>query len=538
MNTNSLRKNVTRIGLAALTLGTLFAQSLPAAAQFLSLRSWGADEHGQLGNYASYSRYGSPQTVSCPADSIAIAAGGDFAMMLRSDGTVWAWGNNATGALGYTEPYWSTYARQTQGINNVRTIAAGGAHSLAIRTDNTVWAWGDNHYGELGIGTHDVSPGSIQHITPVQVQLNTFPYAALSNVAQVSAGSGHSLARTWDGYVFAWGLNFKGELGDVTTIDRYRAVGVPIFNVIQVAAGQYHSVALKSDGTVWAWGNNATGQLGDGTTTNRTIPVQVNGLSNVVAIAASTDSSAALKSDGTVWVWGFFYGTTNSGAAPTKIDGLANIRKFAMGQAHILASDTNEDLYVYGDNSYGQIGDPTVAAYQYPAKKLAGLYNIDAVSAGPNFSLVHTHAANVAGLINLQGIDPLAANQRIDLTFYSVGHLAFTRSVTVSADAYIEVSDLPRRNYTLRIQGGKWLQHQMNIDLTNIDKTDLNVTLLAGDANGDNAVDIADLLLLIAHYNKVAPASGYLAAADFNCDDINDISDLLLLIANYNKIGE
>jgi uncharacterized protein YfkK (UPF0435 family) len=66
----------------------------------------------------------------------------------------------------------------------------------------------------------------------------------------------------------------------------------------------------------------------------------------------------------------------------------------------------------------------------------------------------------------------------------------------------------------------------------------VNFTLRAGDVNNDNAVDITDLLALIAAYNKLSPNAGYLEGADFNADGTNDITDLLLLIGNYNQIGD
>mgnify|MGYP000010220618 FL=1 len=62
--------------------------------------------------------------------------------------------------------------------------------------------------------------------------------------------------------------------------------------------------------------------------------------------------------------------------------------------------------------------------------------------------------------------------------------------------------------------------------------------LRAGDANNDNVVDIIDLLVLVAAYNRTSPAAGYNFAADFNLDGANDIVDLLLLIGNYNQMGD
>lgn len=80
----------------------------------------------------------------------------------------------------------------------------------------------------------------------------------------------------------------------VVRTEDYRITGA-------IAAGHYHTLALKSDGTVWAWGSNSDGQLGDGTQTNRSVPVQVTGLSDVVHIAAGGAHSLAVRRDGTLW---------------------------------------------------------------------------------------------------------------------------------------------------------------------------------------------------------------------------------------------
>jgi hypothetical protein len=159
---------------------------------------------------------------------------------------------------------------------------------LTVRSNGTVWAWGDNFYGELGNGT---TSGST---VPVQVN-------GLSNVIAIAGGYLHSLAVRSNGTVWAWGRNEHGELGNGTSdLDSVVPVQVSgLSNVAAVAAGYAYSVALRSDGTVWAWGYNADGELGNGMTTDSPAPVQISGLSNVVAVASGTYHSLAIGSDGT-----------------------------------------------------------------------------------------------------------------------------------------------------------------------------------------------------------------------------------------------
>ncbi|MGB9825198.1 MAG: invasin domain 3-containing protein, partial [Desulfofundulus sp.] len=203
------------------------------------------------------------------------------------------------GTQGGTATVSATYKNLTQKANmeltgqQIPVLLAGVvingnySHSLEVKSDGTVWAWGNNNFGQLGDGT------TINHATPVQVK-------NLTGVVAVAAGYYHSLALKSDGTVWAWGSNHYGQLGDGTTTDRYTPVQVQnLTDVVAVAANDFYSLALKSDGTVWAWGDNSYGRLGDGTTTNRTVPVQVKNLTSVVAIAAGSWHPLALKSDGT-----------------------------------------------------------------------------------------------------------------------------------------------------------------------------------------------------------------------------------------------
>jgi hypothetical protein len=147
----------------------------------------------------------------------------------------------------------------------VPKIAGGALQSLALKSDGTVWAWGNNQYGQLGNGaTTDSS-------VPVEVQ-------GLTNVVAIGSGAAHSLALRSDGTAWAWGNNYEGELGNGTLTNSNVPVEVQgLTNAVAIAAGYYHSLAVRSDGTVWAWGLNGNGQLGNGTTTNSSVPVQVHG---------------------------------------------------------------------------------------------------------------------------------------------------------------------------------------------------------------------------------------------------------------------
>ncbi|MEG6568804.1 S-layer homology domain-containing protein [Thermoanaerobacterium thermosaccharolyticum] len=163
-----------------------------------------------------------------------------------------------------------------------------------------------------------------------------------------------------------------------------------------IAAGAYHTVALKNDGTVWAWGWNDCGQLGDGTTTNRTIPVQVKGISDVVAIAAGMYHTVALKNDGTVWAWGFnYYGELGNGTAdkdshstPVQVKGISDVKAIAAGMYHTVALKNDGTVWAWGDNEHDQLGNETTKEeYHSTPVQVKGISDVKAITAGNGYTV-------------------------------------------------------------------------------------------------------------------------------------------------------
>ena len=142
----------------------------------------------------------------------------------------------------------------------------------------------------------------------------------------------------------------------------------------------------------------------------------------------------------------------------------------------------------------------------------------------------------VSGTITLQGTQN--AVQPLTFTFHPTSGSTFTRTATLDASGTYSLANIPKDSYTLSIKGVKWLRQNLTIDARSGSVSSADAALLAGDANDDNAVDVADLLSIIYHYNKTANTGGYLEACDFNCDGANDVADLLLVIGNYNKLGD
>jgi len=279
---------------------------------FTTLTAWGGNFFGQLGDGTSDRRTTPVEVIDLDGAELKAIAGGQLhSLALKEDGTVLAWGYNEQGQLGDGTNTSSSTPVQVQDPNDlsgylsgVADIAAGSSHSLALKEDGTVWAWGSNRVNELGDGTNDNST------QPVRVM-------NLSEVWAIAAGSSHNLALKNDGTVWAWGNNtsgresplfgsVSGQLGDdeIPRSSTPVQVGGLPDGILAVAAGLAYNLALKNDGTVWAWGLNDVGQLGDGTNTDTSTPVRVSELDGVRAIAAGGSNGLALKEDGTVWAWG------------------------------------------------------------------------------------------------------------------------------------------------------------------------------------------------------------------------------------------
>ncbi len=153
--------------------------------------------------------------------------------------------------------------------------------------------------------------------------------------------------------------------------------GLPAVRAVAVSAGNDYSLAALGDGTVWRWGG---GYTNGGAST----PIQISGLSNVVALAGY---KLALDSSGRVW--------DISGTSPAAISGLPRIVKISQGSDHFLALDTSGNVWAWGFNTYGQLGNgATSATYQaVPTKVIvssrsnAAINNVAGIAAGNSFSV-------------------------------------------------------------------------------------------------------------------------------------------------------
>jgi len=263
-----------------------------------TLWTLGHNTSGVLGDGSSIVHRSSPiQTVAGGTNWKLVAGGGYHIAAIKTDGTLWLWGSNTSGQLGdNTVANKSSPVQTVAGGTNWKQVAGGGYHTAAIKTDGTLWTWGQNNYGQLGDNT------SVFKSSPVQT------IAGGTNWKSVAGGNFHTAAIKTDGTLWTWGFNSTGQLGNNISGDKSSPVQTVAAgtNWKLVAGGFYHTAAIKTDGTLWTWGHNTYGQLGDGfSIVHKSSPVQtVSGGTNWKLVADGGYYTAAIKTDGTLWNWG------------------------------------------------------------------------------------------------------------------------------------------------------------------------------------------------------------------------------------------
>jgi alpha-tubulin suppressor-like RCC1 family protein len=302
-----------------------------------TLWAWGNNKYGQIGDGTTINR---PNPVYIMDGVARIPDGYCYrSFAIRTDSTLWAWGNNFIGQLGDgTEANKSSPHKI---LNNVIHVAANG-HTLAIKTDSTLWAWGWNDDYQLGL-TPNTNRNS--------------PTFVMSNVWQASAGSYHTLVVKPDSTLWCWGRYLIRE-------NTYLATWTPkeiMDSVVHAVAGLGISHVIKADGSLWSWGYNEYGQVGNGTSSDIITPVKI--MDNVIQVVAGEYHTLAIQKNGTLWAWGrntngqLGDGSKTNRTKPVKImDGVTQV---SAGVNHTLAIKADGSLWAWGDNKYGQLGDGT-----------------------------------------------------------------------------------------------------------------------------------------------------------------------------------
>lgn len=233
-----------------------------------------------------------------------ISLGDSHGLILAPDGSMWSWGGEDRGwpVLGLGKMNLTANLVRIGLEKNWVLVSAGDAHNLALKSDGTIWAWGANFRGQLGDGR---SGGKLTNGT---LNLEPRPVHTVEGTdwVKVQAGftTGYALKR--DGSLWAWGLNNFGQLGIGSWADSPKAVQVgTATNWSTIRAGGVSAAGIQSDGSLWIWGGSPRlGNTAPQSPQNLLVPVRLTSDTNWVDVSVAFNLWLALKSDGTLWAWG------------------------------------------------------------------------------------------------------------------------------------------------------------------------------------------------------------------------------------------
>ena len=326
--------------------------------------SGGNNTNGRLGLGDTTNR-SSPAQVGALTTWASIATGQAHTLAVKTDGTLWSWGSNGDGRLGQNIATTTNRSSPVQvgALTTWSKISASPDHSIAIKTDGTLWSWGNNDVGQLLLGD------TINRSSPVQVGTLTTWLNLPDHLNAHSVVTRTPATVTW-GELYAVGTNGDGLLGQSDIINRSSPVQVGALTTwSSLFSGTGNSAAIKTDGTLWTWGSSGDGVGGRSDTISRSSPVQVGALttwSKVVGNQANGFAALAIKTDGTLWAWGanggyvggvLGDGTTVSKSSPIQVGALTAWSKISVGGFnHVLAIKTDGTMWSWGGGSLTNAG--------------------------------------------------------------------------------------------------------------------------------------------------------------------------------------
>ena len=333
------------------------------------LYCWGNNSNGELGDSTL-----TPSLLPIPVPFIwpggaavsHVAIGTSHTCATTSVAELYCWGSDSSGQLGVgSQGDRRTFPTLVSAAVSFSGVTTGRAHTCGISVpspDSTyVYCWGANDRGQLG------DSSNMQRSVPVSV-------APRIGFSSVTAGKDHTCAiATATGLAYCWGDNTYGQLGDSSTSARNSPVPVAGGHTfIEISAGGNHTCGVTPALTAYCWGQNADGELGDSSTTQRIVPVLVAGGLGLVRIAVGSEFSCALASDATEYCWGrnlegqLGIGSLMSHSTPQQLGGTSNPTEVVGGdrQACAIVGGTG---YCWGVNPFGVLGDGTTITRPSPA---------------------------------------------------------------------------------------------------------------------------------------------------------------------------
>ncbi|OUN20637.1 hypothetical protein B5G34_14015 [Flavonifractor sp. An82] len=330
------------------------------------LWTWGSNEYGMLGTGSEIANTATPVRVM--DNVVSVVCGYEHVAAIRSDGSLWVWGNNRFGQLGNDGAGNAGKAPanyQTVPVKIMEDVAmvdCGLSYTAALKTDGSLWTWGNISGGVLGNGfTWNDNRGS--------AACQTVPVKIMEDVALIRCGSTHMAAIKTDGSLWTWGKNDSGQLGNGGIYNqeikqpyplppsKQQTLPVKIMDrVADVWCMDDFMVIQRLDGTIWCCGQEYDSPFNDILREGTNVPVKTT-MRNI----ASFGNLSYLTEDGTLWMWGFPVGQTT----PVKVlDHVAGVSYSTNGHGHYMAVRDDNTLWGWGYNEEGQLALTQVQAWQ------------------------------------------------------------------------------------------------------------------------------------------------------------------------------
>ena len=329
---------------------------------------WGYNNNGQLGDGTTASRVEPVAVMGKPGGDISFASlspGAYTTCGLDVTGEAYCWGLNNHGQLGDSTTAQRTAPSLVAGGRVFASISSGADHGCAVEAGTRdTYCWGYNNVGQLGNGT------TLDFLAPTLIL-----GSSLFGFDAASAGWAVTCAVTPDGSGYCWGYNNYGQLGNGTILNQYSptpVLGGLTFQSIQVSSYYtwWDACGVTPEGEAYCWGTNNHGQMGVGSITDYSAaPALVFGGLAFAGVSPGGDHTCGVTTDGDAYCWGRndhgqlgsgSISTTDDASTPSLVTGGHVFRFVGSGWNFSCGITTDDDVYCWGQNQVGQLGDGTI----------------------------------------------------------------------------------------------------------------------------------------------------------------------------------